>query len=127
MTNYGYDLTQSKLEQIVPMESSRADVAQQWGPPSTVSPFNPNIWYYIGETDSQRGIFAPKVEKRQLIKVVFNDEDLVASVSQMDPERGRDIDIVERRTPTAGKEFNALQQFVGNLGRYNSAGADKKQ
>ena len=38
----------------------------------------------------------------------------------LDPEQGREVDFVDRRTPTAGREFTAFEQFVGNLGKFNS-------
>jgi hypothetical protein len=29
------------------------------------------------------------------------------------------VSIVERETPTAGSEMSALEQFIGNIGRFN--------
>lgn len=119
ISNYGNGLTQTKLGVVVPMESTRADVEQQWGPPSTVSPFNPNVWYYMSETTAQKGIFEAQVQKRQLIRVTFNDQDQVVSIAQLDPHNGREVNFVDRTTPTAGKEYTAVQQIIGNLGKYN--------
>ena len=113
-------LSENKIKLIQPASSSRADVQQQWGPPTTVAPFDNNIWYYIGETTEQKGIFEPEVTKRQMIRVTFAADDSVEQIAALDPKDGREIAFVDRKTSTAGKEFTAFQQFVGNLGKFNT-------
>lgn len=121
VTTHGSFISPSKREQVTAMTSTRADVQTIWGPPTAVAPFDPKTWYYIGEVDSQQGIFAPEVEKRELIKVTFDDAGTVAEIASIDPKLAQDIDLVERKTQTAGKEYTALQQFVGNMGKFNKA------
>lgn len=113
-------LSEDKVAAIQPAVSSRADVEQQWGPPTTIAPFDSNVWYYIGETTAQKGIFEPEVTKRQMIRVTFGSDDKVEQVAAIDPKDGREIAFVDRKTSTAGKEFTAFQQFVGNLGKFNT-------
>jgi len=122
---HGNMVSPHKLANITPQASTRADVEALWGPPTDIAPFDPNTWYYVGEKDSQKGIFAPEVEKRQIIKVTFGEGDIVAAVTNVDPKLGKDVDIVTRKTPTAGKEFTAVQQFVGNLGKFNQSAGPK--
>ncbi len=116
---HGNLLTQNKIAEVSPQTSLRADVERIWGPPSAVAPFDDKTWYYIGEVTSQSGIFAPEVQQRQVVQVSFDDTDAVTLVATLDPKRAQEIDYVARRTPTAGREFTAFQQFVGNLGRFN--------
>lgn len=116
----------SNLRDIQPMTSTRADVSQKWGPPTTVSSMDPNTWYYIGETTAQEGVYASKVTKRQIIRVKFDMTDTVTEVTQIDPKLARDIEPSDRRTPTAGKDFTMLQQFIGNLGKFNTDTTQKK-
>ncbi len=115
-------ISPTKFQQVQPNTSTRADVMQFWGPPTTTSPFDQNVWYYIGETTTQKGIFAPEVEKRRLIRVKFDaqNNDTVVEVADLDPKAAQNIDVVNRTTPTAGKDYTAVQQFVGNLGKYNT-------
>lgn len=113
-------LSPTKMEQVEVSQSIRADVERIWGPPTTVSPFNPNIWYYIGETTSQQGVFEAEVKERQIVQVTFDDNNTVTEIAVLDPEQARDVDFVDRRTPTAGREFTAFEQFVGNLGKFNN-------
>lgn len=117
----GNMVSETKISRITPAVSSRADVESYWGPPTTVAPFDPNIWYYIGETTEQKGIFAPEVEKRQIVRVTFDQGDIVSQIAALDPKNGQEIAFIDRKTPTAGKEFTMFQQFIGNLGKFNSA------
>jgi outer membrane protein assembly factor BamE (lipoprotein component of BamABCDE complex) len=119
-------VSETKVAQIHPAISSRSEVEQIWGPPTTVAAFDPNTWYYIGETTEREGIYEAKVTKRQMIKVTFGPDDLVDKVAALDPKNGREIAFVDRKTSTAGKEFTAFQQFVGNLGKFNSDDISKK-
>lgn len=116
----GNMLSSTKMAEVEVHQSIRSDVERIWGPPTTVSPFNPNVWYYIGEKTSQQGAFAAEVEDRQIVQVTFDDANTVTEIAMVDPAQGRDVDFVDRRTPTAGREFTAFEQFVGNLGKFNS-------
>ena len=118
----GHMLSESKRAKIQPIISARADVSQEWGPPSAASILDPNTWYYVGETTEQTALFAPEVTKRSLIRVRFDDNDIVTDITEIDPALAQDIKPIARKTATAGKEFTALQQFIGNLGKFNTAG-----
>ncbi len=113
-------ISDNKFREVQPVMSSRADVEQKWGPPTTVSTLDPNTWYYIGETTEQEGVFAPKVTKRRIICVKFDAKDMIVSIDDVDPKLAKDIKPSERTTPTAGKEYTMFQQFVGNIGKFNS-------
>ena len=113
-------ISQTKLTAVQPGVSTRADVTQAWGPPTTIAPFSQNVWYYIGETTEQKGIFEPEVTKRQMVRVTFGQDDKIEQLAALDPKDGREIAFVDRKTSTAGKEFTAFQQFVGNLGKFNT-------
>jgi len=122
----GNFISSHKFEKVAVNTSKRADVVQQWGPPTSASSFDQNTWYYIGETTEQQGIYAPKVKARRIIKVQFSkdDNDTVIAIEDMDVKKAKDISLISRKTPTAGKEYTALQQMIGNLGKYNK---DKSQ
>lgn len=122
ITTQGNMLHAAAIEQIRPETSMRADVERLWGPPSAVSSFDPNVWYYIGETMSQKGVFEPEIQKRQIVKVTFNGQDNVTGVEVLDNADVEEIAIQSRHTPTAGKEFTAVQQFLSNIGKFNKDG-----
>ena len=114
-------ISNTQFQQVQAAKSTRAEVVQTWGPPTVTSSFDPNTWYYIGEQTSQKGIFAPQVDKRRIIRVKFSpvNNDTVVEVADIDPKQARDIDPVSQTTPAAGKEYTFMQQFIGNIGKYN--------
>jgi outer membrane protein assembly factor BamE (lipoprotein component of BamABCDE complex) len=112
-------ISEYKQEQIEPAASTRYDVIQKWGPPTLVAPFDKKTWYYVGKTTESMGIFKHETIKQQIIKIKFDENDVVADMITIDPNNAKDIEFVERSTSTAGKEFTVLQQLIGNLGRFN--------
>jgi len=124
----GNMLTDSQFQKVQIQKSTRADVVQAWGPPTVAPLFDTNTWYYIGEKTSQTGVFAPQVQKRRLVRVKFSptNNDTVVEVADLDPSLAENITPVSQTTPAAGKEYTFMQQFIGNIGKYNPS-TDKKQ
>ncbi len=112
-------VSDTKFKEVIPNVSTRADVEQKWGPPTTDSTLDPNTWYYIGETTAQSGVFEEKVTKRRLICVKFDQSDKVIDVTDINTNLAKNVQPVGRVTPTAGKEYTMFQQFIGNLGKFN--------
>lgn len=98
--------------------STRSDVLRLLGSPTTVAPFNEDIWYYIGQETEKKGILDPKVTEERIVAVVFNAEGIVEQVSDIDRER-INIPLERDSTPTHGNDSTVMQQFLGNLGRFN--------
>lgn len=119
---HGNLISDTKLSQVRPNISSMADVETAWGPPTTVAPFNENVWYYIGTQTETNGIIRHEVVKRRVIRVMFDDTDTVTDIKELNTKDAKEIEFVERETPTAGKEFTAFQQMIGNVGRFSKEG-----
>ena len=103
---------------ITPGVDTREDIARMFGSPLTLSTFQDRKWYYIGQKVSQFAFLGPKVLERQVLEVTFDQRGLVQAAKTYSLADGRDIDPVDRTTPTEGREITILQQFLGNLGRY---------
>ena len=120
------NLTDPELvNQVKPGVSRRADVAALLGTPTSIGTFDENRWYYIGQRTEQTAFFQPEVAERRVVIVAFDDSGTVREVRELDMSNGQDIEMVERTTPTAGRELGFLEQIVGNVGRF-SAGQDSK-
>lgn len=110
-----------KLAEIVPGKISRDEVAEILGSPSSIAAFNQETWYYISERMETTAFLAPDVTERKVVVIRFDDKGLVSSVDTLGLADGRNVELVDRTTPTAGKELNVIQQMLGNMGRFNTS------
>lgn len=108
---------------IQPGVHGRQDVIDMLGSPSTISTFEDKEWYYIGSKTQQFAFLDPEVLERSVLVVSFADGGLVADTKLYTLEDGRVVDPVDRITPTEGRELTILQQFFGNIGRFNTGQA----
>lgn len=109
-----------RMAEIIPGVSSRTNVLQSLGSPTTVSPFDDNVWYYIGQKTEKRGIFDPKVVDKKTVVVAFNADGIVDTIENVDAEL-IDVPHVRRKTPTSGNDITVMEQLIGNVGRFNKA------
>jgi len=110
--------TADQVELITPGVHRREDVRTVLGAPSIVSTFDENIWYYIGRRTTQYAFFERNVLEQQVLIVRFAPEGPVNRISRLDKSDGREVDLVERETPSAGRELGLFEQLFGNIGRF---------
>ncbi|MCA1939890.1 MAG: outer membrane protein assembly factor BamE [Caenispirillum bisanense] len=111
------------LAQVKPGELTRGDVRALLGSPSTTSAFGDETWYYISSQTTQWAFNATEELQRQVVAISFDERGIVKDVRTMDESAGRDVEIVDRTTPTPGREETIIQQLLGNLGRFNKDAA----
>ncbi len=111
-----------QLTEVVPGQDTRTEVLRKLGSPTTKAPFDDNIWYYLGQETEKRGILDPEVTNERVVAVTFNEEGIVSDVQDIDNERV-DLPYIRRKTPTTGNEITVMQQFLGNLGKFNKTPA----
>lgn len=117
----GFVPTPGSTEKLEVGTQSREDVVRLIGSPSAVSTFNPNVWYFISETQEAYAFLKPDITQQKVIQITFNDSGRVAAIKNYDLAEARDIVMVQRITPTSGKELTVLEQILGNVGKFNPA------
>lgn len=113
----GNAIDEAQLQQITVLESTREDVARILGTPIQTGAFDDKAWYYVGQRTEQEAFFNPEVKEQTLVTVEFTSEGKVASIRKRGAELAQNIDPVDRKTPTYGKELSIMQQLLGNLGK----------
>ena len=93
------------------------------GTPSSVGLFDGETWYYISERTETTAFFTPVVLERKVIVIKFDEKGIVSAMNTLTLDDARQIEMVDRRTPTAGNEFGLLRQLFGNLGRFDAGKA----
>ena len=112
-----------KLSEIHAGSTTKDEVTKILGTPSSVSVFNNDkTWYYISRRTAQTAFFDPDVLDQQVYIVNFDDQGVVKAVDHKVLDDGKEITSVARATPAPGRELSFLEQLIGNLGKFNSAG-----
>lgn len=109
-----------RLAEIEAGKSRREDVAGVLGTPTSTGTFDQNVWYYIGQKTEKVAFFKPEVTERRVVIVRFDDAGVVREIKQLDETNGQDIEMVDRATPTAGREMTFIEQMLGNVGRFSA-------
>lgn len=113
--NYLFD---DDIQSIQPMVSTEFDVLNILGTPTSKAVFDDSTWYYVGLKTEKESFFDEKVTDRRVYKITFDDSKFVKSIEQMDGE-AIDVPVASRVTPTSGNEVTAIQQIIGNIGKFN--------
>lgn len=108
------------LAEIKPGVHTRADVTRLLGAPSTVATFGKETWYYIGGRVRTVAFFKPEILERQVLTVNFDAAGRVATIKKADATKTKEVSLVDRETPTQGKDLTILQQLIGNIGRFGN-------
>lgn len=122
--NHGYRFSQESLDQIQPGVSTRQDVASVMGSPTTFNSFSDSSWYYIEQTSEQRSFYQSDLVDQRVVAIDFDPNGVVSDIRLRGIDDARQVALVERTTPTTGNELTVVQQFVGNIGRFNRDPAD---
>jgi outer membrane protein assembly factor BamE (lipoprotein component of BamABCDE complex) len=104
------------IGEIKPGVHTKDQVSQLLGTPSSVATFDKNTWYYLGRKTESVAFFKPETIEAQTVVIRFDDKGVVSEIRRLDRESGREIDVVERETPTRGKELNFVRAILGSMG-----------
>jgi len=112
----GYVPDEEKVASVRVGADTRDTVQDKLGTPSSTATFGDPTWYYISTEQERYAFFQPDVTKRSILAVQFSEDGKVADVRSYGIEDGQVIALVDRETPSRGKEMSFLQQMFGNMG-----------
>lgn len=124
LSNHGNIPDKELIESIRIGKSNRDQVAAMLGTPSTIATFNKEAWYYVGSRKSQVAFWEPDLLERKVLVVRFDKKGVVQQVERLDKMDGREVQVVDRKTPTRGKELTILEQLIGNIGKFSGPEVD---
>ena len=115
----GFAPPPGSVEKLAAGTQSREDVIRLIGTPTAVATFNPNVWYYITQTQDTYAFFKPSITEQKVMQLNFDDAGRLKAIKNYDMKDADDITMVSRVTPTAGKELTILEQLMGNVGKFS--------
>jgi len=112
----GNFLTDEQLSTIQPGTTNRDTIMRVLGPPSTEGTFDKQVWYYIGRHEEEWAFFNPDVIDQKVVALYFDERGVVEHVERYSDADARQVEVVERETPTSGHKIGFFEQILGNLG-----------
>jgi outer membrane protein assembly factor BamE (lipoprotein component of BamABCDE complex) len=112
----GYVPDEEKVATVSLGADTRDSVQEKLGTPSSTATFGDPTWYYISTEQERYAFFKPDVTKRQILAIQFADDGKVNDIRKYGIQDGQVIALVDRETPSRGKEMTFLQQLFGNMG-----------
>lgn len=114
----GFQVVDAKPADIKVGKDTKSTVLTELGSPSTVSTFDPNVWFYITQVSEHQAFYQARTIRRDVVAVSFNKEDdKVTKVDMLTLKDGRVIAYNGRETPTRGRSLSVLEQIIGTLGQ----------
>ena len=117
---HGFIPDDELVQQIKPGQHDRLYVEELLGSPSSIANFDGETWYYITRRTETLAFFEPEIKDQRVLAVVFDlATGTVSKVDSYGLDDGRLIELVERQTPTRGKQLGFFEQLFGNVGRFS--------
>lgn len=120
--NHGYIKNLEWQDNIVIGQTTKDEVLSKFGSPSARNNYGNETWYYITSRQEAVAFLKPEIVQQDTVRVEFDQAGVVNKVTSHDKASGKEFDIVKRTTPTEGHSMSVIEQFIGNIGRFNSPG-----
>ncbi|MBI1308757.1 MAG: outer membrane protein assembly factor BamE [Proteobacteria bacterium] len=116
INTHGQVVLPSRLAQITPGQTTRDEVLQLLGSPSTSGTMNDSRWYYITSIVGSKAFTPHDLKDRHVIIVDFDPSGTVVGLQQKTAADGHTITPDDSITETHGESMGVVEQFIGNLG-----------
>ena len=116
--NYGYTSLQEKFEKITINKSNKNDIYKSIGPPSSISSFNENKWFYMQTTKKNRSLLKlgiKKIEKNNILIVMFDNKGILEDKKILNLDNMNDVKYVKNITEKEFKQNDMLFKILSSL------------
>lgn len=120
VSTHGHAIDPALLAQIKPGVTSRAEISRILGSPSTVGTFEKESWYYVSQRSEVTSFYQADITQQDVVRVSFDANGIVSDVEAHGLELAQNVSPDPNRTRTMGNELTVVQQFIGNIGRFNT-------
>jgi outer membrane protein assembly factor BamE (lipoprotein component of BamABCDE complex) len=121
--NIGYLVDEAVVAEVKPGIDNRESVAKALGRPSIAGQWDDRTWYYVSRLTKQTAFLTPKPTTQSIIAITFDAKGNVTNVERRGLEQVANVDPVDDKTPTLGRESGVLEDLFGNIGRVGSVPA----
>ncbi|MGH7001016.1 MAG: outer membrane protein assembly factor BamE [Stellaceae bacterium] len=115
-----------KLSQVQVGKTDKTTVTERLGSPSSVAEFDPNVWYYVSAKTEDIAFLKTQTLDQNVVKITFDKSNVVQSVQKLGMQDAETITPNPNATPSRGREFSWIEEFLGNFGRFVSKNRPKE-
>ena len=119
VSNYhGSKLLNSKYNLLEVNVTNKNDLIKIIGPPSTISDFNKNLWFYFERLKTNQSLLklgAQKIKKNNILIVELNNKGIIKSKRILDLDDMNDVEYLEIVTTKEFKDDNLIYGIFSSL------------
>ena len=115
---HGFRLIENKYDKLTLNENNKNDVKRIIGPPSSVSDFDRNKWFYIEREKTNQSIVKlgiKKINKNNVLILKFNDLGILVNKKILNLDDMNDVKIVKNITKKKFKQNNFVYNVFSSL------------
>ena len=116
ISNHGVLNIEKKINTIIEKKLEKAEVEALLGPPSTVSAFEFNKWYYISNTMKHFAFYKSEIIDHKVYEIIFNSENQVIEINFYDEKDLNKITYNDDYTKARGNKKSLLQNVLKGVG-----------
>jgi len=116
--NHGFSSLDIKFKKITINKTNKNDIIKIIGPPSSISNFNKNKWFYIQRMKQNQSLFKfgiKKIEKNNILIVKFNNKGILKDKKILKLSDMNDVKYVEDITEKEFKQNDLLFKVFSSL------------
>ena len=119
VSNYhGSKLLNSKYDLLEVNVTNKNDLIKIIGPPSTISDFNKNLWFYFERLKTNQSLLklgAQKIKKNNILIVELNNKGIIKSKRILDLDDMNDVEYLKIVTTKEFKNDNLVYGIFSSL------------
>ena len=116
ISNHGVLNIDKHIDSIVDDKLEKAEIEALLGPPSTISAFEFNKWYYINNSIKHFAFYKPEIIDHKVYEIIFNSENQAVQINIFNQEDLREISYNTDITDTRGNKRSLLQEIFKGVG-----------
>ena len=124
--NHGYVPSVTELNQLKVGKSSKENVKNLFGSPSSIGLVQEDRWFYLYTKIKNFMYRPPEITERQLVVVTFGSNGLLENIEKFELQ-DKEVVVLSRRITESGiKGVSLIQQLLNSAGNYDPAQAFEK-
>ena len=127
--NHGFISLQTKFEKITVNKTNKNDIINIIGPPSSISSFDNNKWFYIQRIKTNQSLFklgVKKIEKNNILVLKFNNRGILNDKKILNINDMNDIKFSKDITEKEFKQNDMLFKIFSSIREKANAPARNK-